>query len=666
LKKYRWISFFVIVMFLAAVVVFMYARHGSLRFTTGTDSGGVSDKTYKFTSDTSYYFFTTHEGKFVANTDYMYRPNLEHLPFKLGSWKGKDLKTDDKNILYLRYYTNTKDGAVLYLIAVNGTTESLFHTSEVCYLGDGWKISQRKHRAIELNGGIFQVRYAVAEKDGFKHLVLYWYIWPDSRRRISDGMTMFRISVRISGSVEKAENKAVDFIKELSNLRIDYKKEESAVAVQPSSIPEVKLGKGKRTEFTPNKEKALTWLKAQIVPNDIVPEPAEDRRYLVASYRVPKNAKAYRYIFSKASIYDNALAIVAFSMAREFDPAEKIIEAASRVLSPDGDLWFTFNTHNSWPNKQDNVGAIVRSGASAWFGYAMVYYLRTRLIAQPALLNTDNQAIGFLKIARSIADKILSRQILDKKDLRYGFFTGGEGNYAYKLNTEDNKIEEVFKPGKIAWASIEHNIDIYFFLRDLARLTSNKKYETASRILKESLLTTAWNNKIGQFDRGMRSNGRDETRALDCASWGAMFLHTVGEDKLANTALDSTSAYFVNTGRSRGFKPYVDALIYDEPEINKLFYPKNPGKSWKNVSIVWPEGSLGVAMADIKLGRKKDAKKIISGIVKLQDAKGGVPYATESILYQFSDNPSVAGAAWLIMTISALEDEGVRELFWGK
>ena len=43
-------------------------------------------KVYKFTSDTSHYFSTSHEGKFVSNTNYLYKPNLEHLPLHLGEW----------------------------------------------------------------------------------------------------------------------------------------------------------------------------------------------------------------------------------------------------------------------------------------------------------------------------------------------------------------------------------------------------------------------------------------------------------------------------------------------------------------------------------------------------------------------------------------------------
>ena len=63
---------------------------------------------YKFTSDTNHYFSTSHEGKFVSNTDYLYKPNLENIPFQLGDWEGEDLDSNDPNILYHRLYGNPK------------------------------------------------------------------------------------------------------------------------------------------------------------------------------------------------------------------------------------------------------------------------------------------------------------------------------------------------------------------------------------------------------------------------------------------------------------------------------------------------------------------------------------------------------------------------------
>jgi hypothetical protein len=620
---------------------------------------------YKFTSDTSHYFSTSHEGKFVSNTNYLYKPNLEHLPWHLENWKGWTLESNDPNILYHRLYENEKSGAGIFLMAVHGTNESQFHTPEVCYIGDGWKIEERRFKSINLRNEVFQVRYAIAKKDNLRHLVLYWYLWPDSRRNITDGMVMLRLSIVIDTTLEDAEKDALDFIRRLSEVKIDLEKDTKVAETFTPALPAGKSGeKPAPTEWTPYKEKAVAWLKSQIVPNSIVKEPVQDRRNLLISYKVPKDSEVYRYVFSKASLYDNALAIIAFSMVGEYALAERIIEASSRILSPDNDLWFTFNTHNSWPNKNDHSGAIVRTGASAWMGYAITFYLKTRLTDNPNLLQQDNEAMNHLKLAQSIADRILLRQIKSPADPRYGFFTGGEGRYSYRWNKKTNDVEEYFIPGSIEWASIEHNIDIYFLLRDLAILTGKKKYISPSDILKQSMVSKSWNEKSGQLNRGQRIDGADTAKALDCASWGSVFLQAAGENSKALTSIDSTENYFVSAKNHHGYKPYFDELLYEDPDINSLFYPDVPDKNWKDSQMIWTEGSLGVAMAYLKLGKNEAADDLVKMMVDLQDKEGGLPYATENLRYQFSDNSSVAGTAWLIMVIAAMEDENNLNLFW--
>jgi len=469
----------------------------------------------------------------------------------------------------------------------------------------------------------------------------------------------------MEGSVEDAEENALEFIRELSESKLELDESHEVVETFVPVIPQVDPGKKSvRTEWTPYKEKAVAWLKSQIVPNSIVKEPVQDRRNLLISYKVPKDSQVYRYVFSKASLYDNALAVIAFSMVGEYALAERIIEASSRVLSPDNDLWFTFNTHNSWPNKSDHGGAIIRSGASAWLGYAITFYLKTRLTENPNLLQQDNEAMNHLKLAQSITDKILLRQVTDPTDPRYGFFTGGEGRYSYRWNKEANDVEEYFIPGSIQWASIEHNIDIYFLLQDLAALTGKKKYASPANILKQSMVKKSWNAETGQLNRGQRLDGADSAKALDCASWGAVFLQEIGEDSKALTALSSTKNYFVKSMKHQGYKPYFDLVLYEDPDINALFYPDAPDKDWNDFPLIWTEGSLGVAMAYLKLNKKEKAEEVINSMIALQDKEGGLPYATENLRYQFSDNSSVAGTAWLVMVISALEDEKNRNLFW--
>ena len=60
--------------------------------------------------------------------------------------------------------------------------------------------------------------------------------------------------------------------------------------------------------------------------------------------------------------------------------AGDILEAFARLANDDGSLFFSYNTHNSWPNLGDQEGAIIRIGALAWMGYAITYYLNERNI----------------------------------------------------------------------------------------------------------------------------------------------------------------------------------------------------------------------------------------------------------------------------------------------
>jgi hypothetical protein len=212
--------------------------------------------------------------------------------------------------------------------------------------------------------------------------------------------------------------------------------------------------------------------------------------------------------------------------------------------------------------------------------------------------------------------------------------------------------------------SVEHNIDIFFFLRDLARISGIQKYESAANLLKQSILQKSWNKEIRQFNRGQHINGPDPVQALDCASWGVMFLRAVGKKSKAEMSLKSLSKYVVSFGKHRGYKPYVDMLLYEGPVVNALFFPDDPEKNWNDMPLIWPEGSLGVAMAYIKMGQNQQAIELLQSVLKLQDKEGGLPYATESLRFQFSTNPSVAGTAWLVMVISALEDENIQRLFW--
>ena len=241
-----------------------------------------------------------------------------------------------------------------------------------------------------------------------------------------------------------------------------------------------------------------------------------------------------------------------------------------------------------------------------------------------------------------------------------------KGREAYRRVMCYIGIPEKFKDEKITWASIEHNLDAYFLLKNMEILTHDPRYKKAKDLLKEALLSKAWNEKEGQFNRGVRKEEIDSAMALDCASWGILFLLSIGEKEKARQAMNAMERYFIQDPIRGvwGYRPYYAGFIYDEMSINKLFYPHWPQKSWSDIPMVWSEGSLGVAMAYLKMGEKEKAKSILEEISKMQMPSGGFQYATQEIPFQFSPSPSMAGTAWFAMVALALENETLLKLFW--
>src|SRR5438067_1592804 len=80
---------------------------------------------------------------------------------------------------------------------------------------------------------------------------------------------------------------------------------------------------------------------------------------------------------------------------------------------------------------------------------------------------------------------LLAHQVTSPGDARDGLVCGGMGTIHYDL--EGDAIREVFEPGEIRWASVEHNIDAYFAFRALARVTEAPIYAQAARRIAAAL-----------------------------------------------------------------------------------------------------------------------------------------------------------------------------------
>jgi hypothetical protein len=433
------------------------------------------------------------------------------------------------------------------------------------------------------------------------------------------------------------------------------------------TLPLLVVLSGCRKADKPLKERALEWIHSQIVPNTSVPSPSPDRRNLVISYEVPKNDKAYQYIYSRSSIYDNAVAAIAFLSYDQQSKAGDILEALSRLVNDDGSLFFSYNTHNSWPNQGDHEGAIIRSGALSWVGYATVFYLNQRLTEDPEGSKRSPRVKLLWEKSMAMADYILSQMVEDRYDERYGLVRGGYGLYELKYDPVQKEVIQPFIDQPVEWCSTEHNIDSYFFLRDLGRLIEDEKFLNAAERIRSSLLSKLWDDDLGQFIQGIKADGRlDKNLALDCTYWASMFLLSFEEENKAQLCLGTGSKYRNISGL--GFKPYLGTMVYEDSQVNAFFFPSDPEKTWDSLDIVWFEGTLGMAAGYLKNGLSEQARGLIEGINRYfrKQKKGSLPYSTYSLPFQFNTYPSIASTSWYLIAKKMLDDENFLRRFCSK
>ncbi|MFQ5723308.1 MAG: hypothetical protein ACE5G6_02360 [Terriglobia bacterium] len=408
----------------------------------------------------------------------------------------------------------------------------------------------------------------------------------------------------------------------------------------------------------------LRWLLGQVSPNAIVPAPAPSRRRLVVSYEIPPEEFPQGY--HRSATYDDALAALVFVITGETDAAAFTLHALARLQRADGSLWFSYNTANTWPDEEYHQSALVRAGALGWVGYAFTFYLSHAPPCSAGDRGCARERTFFRETAIRLGEYLLSLQVDDPDDPRYGLVRLGHGEIELAYRPETKEVIEVYEDKPALGISSENNISVWFFLRDLAALTGNARWREAADRLRAGLLRSAWNEELGQFNRGFRPWGAaDPVKALDCASWGVFFLLAVGEREKARHALEAVEKYYpARDGEMVGYRPYFDHPIYKSPEVGAYFFPAQPRKEWWELPLIWSEGTAGVALAYWRLGNSERARRVLAGLRPLQGESGGVRYASREVPYQMAAVPSVAASAWFVLVTESLKGNPLAKQFW--
>ena len=407
----------------------------------------------------------------------------------------------------------------------------------------------------------------------------------------------------------------------------------------------------------------LAWLQQQVTPNRAVPDPDPSRRRLLISYQI-EPAK-FPTGFSRSAVYDNALAALALLATGRADEAAFTLHALARLTRPDGSLWFGYNTANNWPDESDHHSATVRAGSVGWAGYSLAFYLANALPCPPANEGCSREKAFFLETAGRLANYLLSLEVREPDHPCRGLLRLGHGSIQLRYREQTNEVVEIYLDQPARSISTENNISAWYFLRLLGSQTGEARWSQAAERIRLGLLRGAWNPQIGQFNQGFSPAGEpDAVKALDCASWGCLFLLSAGDREKARKATAAVETYFASRdGEAAGYRPYFDVRIFPNLEVGRFFFPDNPARQWRDLPLVWSEGTLGAALAFARLGEAERARRAVEGLRALQAAGSGLRYASRAVPHEMSDAPSVAAASWLVLLAESVDGNPMVERF---
>ncbi|GAB3070490.1 hypothetical protein ACFOU0_09090 [Salinicoccus sesuvii] len=328
---------------------------------------------------------------------------------------------------------------------------------------------------------------------------------------------------------------------------------------------------------------------------------------LIRSYHVPlDDPDNTAGIDSRSWIYDDALAVMAFSMSGDYGRASGILSSLTQLQNPDGSLAFSYDIY-SGPSDTTK-----RSGSIAWVGDAVVKYEETFGDA------------SYRGLATRIADYLLKQQ-----DPTTGSIRGGPD---------------------VGWYSTEHNIDAYFFFRNLGYLTGNENYMNTANEIQNALLIHHWNHDEERFNQGIG----DPSAALDTNSWGAIFLEAIGRFDLSETATAYLDRFEVNNASMR-LSGDANSYNMSYQTSAPLFGYKPYGAGYPGApDVVWTEGTWGVINLFMRQG--KDTSHLVNSMFAMQNAdpEGGLAYTNQGyapLPYKLHVWPAVASTAWQYITL---------------
>ena len=319
---------------------------------------------------------------------------------------------------------------------------------------------------------------------------------------------------------------------------------------------------------------------------------------------------------SQSYIYDQALAIIAFSKHGDKKSAQSLLMALSKLQRNDGSLYFSYylNGESPYPTEGDKRYA----GAIAWVALAAVTYQASFKSKQFLSFNS--------KVLKYLVSEMRSTNIDGKKVRAIRFAPTNIKSTGW------NESET---------AALEHNLDAYSAFLHYSKLNKDDESNKHAGELKDFILTM-WDSSRSHFWSGANiKNGvvNKQELYLDNQTWTLLAL-----DKSILNTLKTKDALALNCDQ-----------FYVEHEGVIGFMDSKPTRRPASSKFIWSEGSAGQILAMNKVSQilqeEIDCKGMktaafTTNIKKMKKEDGGIGYATSTPNKDFTTASSVAGTVW--------------------
>jgi hypothetical protein len=317
---------------------------------------------------------------------------------------------------------------------------------------------------------------------------------------------------------------------------------------------------------------------------------------------------------SQSYIYDQALAIIAFSKAKKKAKARELLKALEKLQLHDGSLYFSYYLDGSspYPTEGDKRFA----GAIAWVGIAASHY----------------QSAFHSKEFKPFNEKILSYLQTQMK----------------KFKIKDQEVWAVaFAPHDLkttSWnennvAALEHNLDAYRAFLNF-QLINSERTEEFKPIIHHvgEFILSLWDKERQHFWSGADTTQgmiNKEEMYLDNQSWSLL-------------AMDENLLKMINPHKALQFN--CKNFLVQDGEIEG-FMDSRPANRPSSYQFVWSEGSAGQILAMKKTSphfscSSKQNTDFLKEVKKMMTSDGGIAYATSAENPDFTTSSSVAGTTW--------------------